>query len=118
MTAFLPDLIPTLNDPDAPYEADHALEAFLDWTLERGIELYPAQEVAVMHLAAGSNVVLATPTGTGKSLVALAAHAFAIAAGGRTYYTAPIKALVSEKFSAWLKRSVPSGWGWLPATRR
>lgn len=98
MTAFLPDLIPTLNDPDAPYEADHALEAFLDWTLERGIELYPAQEEAVMHLAAGSNVVLATPTGTGKSLVALAAHAFAIAAGGRTYYTAPIKALVSEKF--------------------
>ena len=98
MSAFLPDLIPTLTDPEAPYEPDHALDAFLEWTLQRGIELYPAQEEAVMHLAGGANVVLATPTGTGKSLVALAAHAFAIAGRGRTYYTAPIKALVSEKF--------------------
>ena len=100
MSTYLPDLIPSLADPDAPHDPDQVLDAFLEWTLDRGIELYPAQEEAVMHLAGGANVVLATPTGTGKSLVALAAHAFCIAGGGRTYYTAPIKALVSEKFFA------------------
>ncbi|RRJ86162.1 DUF3516 domain-containing protein [Gulosibacter macacae] len=100
MVSFLPDLIPALADADAPNDPDQVLEAFLEWTTDRGIELYPAQEEAVMHLAAGANVVLATPTGTGKSLVATAAHAFCIAEGGRTYYTAPIKALVSEKFFA------------------
>ncbi|NLT26842.1 MAG: DUF3516 domain-containing protein, partial [Microbacteriaceae bacterium] len=98
MAALLPDLIPSLADPDAPNDPDLVLEAFLDWTADRGIELYEAQEEAVMHLAGGANVVLATPTGTGKSLVAVAAHAFCIAEGGTTYYTAPIKALVSEKF--------------------
>ena len=48
----------------------------------------------------GSNVILSTPTGSGKSLVATGAHFAALAAGTRTYYTAPIKALVSEKFFA------------------
>src|ERR687890_1840930 len=60
--------------------------------------LYPAQEEAVLEVVTGSNLVLATPTGSGKSLVATAAHLAALAAGQRTYYTAPIKALVSEKF--------------------
>lgn len=96
----LPDLIPTLNDDDAPFDENQVLDAFLTWTGQRGIDLYPAQEEAVMHLADGANVILATPTGSGKSLVAIAAHALAIAAGKRTYYTAPIKALVSEKFFA------------------
>ncbi|MFD2674728.1 DEAD/DEAH box helicase [Gulosibacter bifidus] len=100
MTAFLPDCIPTLADPDAPYDENQVFEAFLEWTMGRGIELYPAQEEAVMHLVDGANVILATPTGSGKSLVAIAAHALAVAAGKRTYYTAPIKALVSEKFFA------------------
>ncbi|MGI6879033.1 DEAD/DEAH box helicase [Microbacterium sp. gxy059] len=81
-------------------DADALYDAFLEWTLERGIELYPAQDEALMELVSGSNVILATPTGTGKSLVAIAAHAIAIGRGGRTYYTAPIKALVSEKFFA------------------
>nr|WP_225751638.1 DEAD/DEAH box helicase [Pseudoclavibacter sp. Marseille-Q3772] len=99
MTA-LPDLIPTLNDSDAAFDENQVFEAFLTWTSERGIELYPAQEEAVMHLVDGANVILATPTGSGKSLVAIAAHALAVAAGKRTYYTAPIKALVSEKFFA------------------
>ncbi|HLS93393.1 MAG TPA: DUF3516 domain-containing protein [Microbacterium sp.] len=81
-------------------DADALYDAFLEWTLGRGIELYPAQDEAVMELVQGSNVILATPTGTGKSLVALAAHAIALGRGGRTYYTAPIKALVSEKFFA------------------
>ncbi|WP_111467189.1 DEAD/DEAH box helicase [Microbacterium suaedae] len=82
------------DDPDALYDA------FLEWSLEKGLELYPAQDEAVMELVQGHNVILATPTGTGKSLVALAAHAIAVGRGGRTFYTAPIKALVSEKFFA------------------
>jgi hypothetical protein len=80
--------------------ADAALDIFLDWAAERGLTLYPAQEEAVLALAAGSHVVLSTPTGSGKSLVAVAAHAQALAAGARSWYTAPVKALVSEKFFA------------------
>ncbi len=94
MTSTLRDRIPVGSTPDAVYEG------FLEWTLQRGIELYPAQDEAVLELASGSHVILATPTGTGKSLVAVAAHAASLARGGRTYYTAPIKALVSEKFFA------------------
>ena len=60
--------------------------------------LYPAQDEAVLSIAAGHNVVLATPTGSGKSTVAVAAHFTGLATGQRSYYTAPIKALVSEKF--------------------
>lgn len=96
MTSTLRDRIPVGSTPDAVYEG------FLEWTLERGIELYPAQDEAVLELASGSHVILATPTGTGKSLVAVAAHAASLARGGRTYYTAPIKALVSEKFFAFV----------------
>lgn len=80
--------------------ADDIYAAFTSWTTSRGIELYPAQDEAVMALASGSNVILATPTGSGKSLVALAAHFHAMADHQRSYYTAPIKALVSEKFFA------------------
>jgi superfamily II RNA helicase len=82
-----------------PWDADAAWPAFIDWVrTDRGLELYPAQEEALLDLASGAHVVLSTPTGTGKSLVALAAHALAVGAGQRTVYTAPIKALVSEKF--------------------
>ncbi|USI92128.1 DEAD/DEAH box helicase [Rhodococcus pyridinivorans] len=91
---LLPDLIPDPVDDDALFDA------FTTWTTDRGISLYPAQEEALMELVAGSNVILATPTGSGKSMVALGAHFFALAAGKRTFYTAPIKALVSEKFFA------------------
>ncbi|RZI94536.1 MAG: DUF3516 domain-containing protein, partial [Microbacterium sp.] len=84
--------------PGAP--ADAVYDAFVDWASARGLTLYPAQDEAVIELVSGANVVLATPTGTGKSLVAVAAHAACLAAGGRSYYTAPIKALVSEKFFA------------------
>ncbi|MDO8336969.1 MAG: DUF3516 domain-containing protein, partial [Microcella sp.] len=65
---------------------------------EGGRPLYEAQEEAIFELVAGAHVILATPTGSGKSLVAVAAHAIALAQGQRSYYTAPIKALVSEKF--------------------
>ena len=78
--------------------ADTLYEAFVEWTAERGLSLYPHQEEAAIELFDERNVVLATPTGSGKSLVAIAAHFAALAAGRRTYYTAPIKALVSEKF--------------------
>ena len=80
--------------------ADVAFDVFLDWAGERGFALYPAQEEAVLALAGGAHVVLATPTGSGKSLVAVAAHALALAENRRSWYTAPIKALVSEKFFA------------------
>jgi superfamily II RNA helicase len=77
-----------------------AFEDFTSWVAGRGITLYPAQEEALLELYAGSNVILKTPTGSGKSLVAHGLHAAALATGGRSYYTAPIKALVSEKFFA------------------
>lgn len=51
-----------------------------------------------MDLAAGDHVILGTPTGSGKSLVALGMLFMGMAQGKRCYYTAPIKALVSEKF--------------------
>jgi superfamily II RNA helicase len=77
---------------------DELLLAITEWAEESGLELYPHQEEAVLELLSGSNVILATPTGSGKSLVALAAHARSVAGGGRSWYTAPVKALVSEKF--------------------
>ncbi len=80
--------------------ADAAYDGFVTWAAGRGLTLYPAQDEAVIELVSGANVILSTPTGTGKSLVAIAAHAASLAGGGRSYYTAPIKALVSEKFFA------------------
>jgi superfamily II RNA helicase len=84
----------------SPWDADAFVGAFDDWAREQGLRLYPAQEEAVLELALGNHLVLSTPTGTGKSLVAIAAHAAALAQGKRSWYTAPIKALVSEKFFA------------------
>ncbi|WP_426244757.1 DEAD/DEAH box helicase [Nocardioides sp. LHG3406-4] len=73
---------------------------FLAWVEKQGIELYPHQEEAVLEVFSGNNVILATPTGSGKSLVATAAHFAALATDRVSFYTAPIKALVSEKFFA------------------
>ena len=74
--------------------------AFVDWTTAEGFTLYPAQDEAIIEFVSGANVILSTPTGTGKSLVAVGAHYAALATGKRSVYTAPIKALVSEKFFA------------------
>ncbi|MFD6390263.1 DEAD/DEAH box helicase [Nocardia sp. NPDC060259] len=92
------DLTDLLEIPGT--DADALYESFAAWAAEQGTPLYPAQDEALMELASGSNVILATPTGSGKSLVAVGAHLFAMANGQRSYYTAPIKALVSEKFFA------------------
>ncbi|HNP56072.1 MAG TPA: DUF3516 domain-containing protein [Gordonia sp. (in: high G+C Gram-positive bacteria)] len=77
-----------------------AYDEFEAWAAASGVALYPHQAEALLELASGSHVILATPTGSGKSLVATGAIAFARARGERAYYTAPIKALVSEKFFA------------------
>ncbi|WP_278264016.1 DEAD/DEAH box helicase [Nocardia sp. AG03] len=92
------DLTDLLDIPGT--DADALYESFAMWADEQGTTLYPAQDEALMELASGANVILATPTGSGKSLVAVGAHLFAMANGQRSYYTAPIKALVSEKFFA------------------
>ncbi|OQQ28387.1 DEAD/DEAH box helicase [Prescottella equi] len=96
---LLTDLLPATVDP-SDVDPDALFDAFTSWTNDRGLQLYPAQEEALMELVSGANVILATPTGSGKSMVALGAHFFALAEGRRTFYTAPIKALVSEKFFA------------------
>ncbi len=82
---------------------DEVLDAFLSFVNEQGIKPYPAQEEAILELATGKNVVLNTPTGSGKTLVATATHFKALAEGKRSYYTSPIKALASEKFFALCK---------------
>ena len=96
----LADYLTDLEDvPESVFE-DAVWDSFTRWTQSRGISLYPAQEEASVALLAGDNVILATPTGSGKSMVANAAHFIAMARGQRSFYTAPIKALVSEKFFA------------------
>ena len=79
---------------------DAILAAVLDWVSEIGLGLYPAQEEAILDVVAGSNVILNTPTGSGKSLVATALHFAGVVRDRRSFYTCPIKALVSEKFFA------------------
>ncbi|AEH08977.1 DEAD/DEAH box helicase [Candidatus Protofrankia datiscae] len=90
----LADRLPPHPDPDSIFDA------FTEWTQKQGLTLYPAQAEALIEVVTGSNVIVATPTGSGKSLVATGAHFAAMAHGRRSFYTAPIKALVSEKFFA------------------
>jgi len=110
-------LVPTMTTPallDDPSDLsalrargadpDELFASFAAWAEANGTTLYPAQEEALIELVSGANVVLATPTGSGKSLVATgalyAALARSSAGRGRSLYTAPIKALVSERFFA------------------
>ena len=90
----LTDLLPADPAPDAVFDA------FAGWAKEQGLALYPHQEEALIEVVSAANVILSTPTGSGKSLVATGAHFAALADGRRSFYTAPIKALVSEKFFA------------------
>ena len=90
----LTDRLPADPAPDV------LLDIFTDWVSEQAMTLYPAQEEALLEVLSGSNVILSTPTGSGKSLVAVGVHFAALARGVRSFYSAPIKALVSEKFFA------------------
>ena len=96
----LSQLLPDLTEVPESLVDEAIWDTFISWTTSRGIDLYPAQEEASLGILAGDNVILATPTGSGKSMVANAAHFIALARGQRSFYTAPIKALVSEKFFA------------------
>ncbi len=91
-----PAPLPETSDADP----DALFDAFSGWAEQQGFTLYPHQEEALIEIVSGANVILSSPTGSGKSLVAAGAHFAALAGGRRTFYTAPIKALVSEKFFA------------------
>lgn len=92
-------LAPDWDGGERNLTADDIYERFFGWVIDaKGIEPWPHQEEAIMDLLAGDHVILNTPTGSGKSLVALGLHFAALCTGRRSYYTAPIKALVSEKF--------------------
>ena len=90
----LTDQLPQTATPDDLFNAFEA------WAKQQGFSLYPHQEEALIEIVSGANVILSTPTGSGKSLVAAGAHFAALAEGVRSFYTAPVKALVSEKFFA------------------
>ena len=92
-------------------DPDELMEDFLAYAEEKGLELYPAQEEAILELFAGNHVILNTPTGSGKSLVAAALHFLSAATGRKSVYTCPIKALVSEKFLALCKEFGPDNVG-------
>ncbi|MEI6781066.1 MAG: DUF3516 domain-containing protein [Verrucomicrobiota bacterium] len=94
MSLTLYDLIPRDDRP----ANDVLLGRFLEYTESKRLHLYPAQESAILEVFEDKNVILNTPTGSGKSLVAAAVHFKAIAQGKRSVYTCPIKALVNEKW--------------------
>jgi superfamily II RNA helicase len=99
--------------PAAGSGPDAFFDALVEWVADRQLELYPAQEQAILELLAGRHVILQTPTGSGKSLVALALHAKALSEKRRSFYTAPTKALVSEKFFALCAELGPANVGML-----
>jgi superfamily II RNA helicase len=90
----------TMSPDPQSVTGEELLDRFLEYVRLTGLELYPAQEQAVLELCTGNNVILSTPTGSGKSLVATALHFVSLARQTRSFYTAPIKALVNEKFFA------------------
>lgn len=96
-----------------PRDPEAILARFVDWVADLGLELYPAQEEALLELFAGKHVILNTPTGSGKSLVALGLHFKALCEGQTSFYTSPIKALASEKFFALCEDFGPSNVGML-----
>jgi len=101
------DLIPRHEKPDS----NVLLDRFLEYAARRNLQLYPAQEAAILELYEGKNVILNTPTGSGKSLVAAALHFLSVARGRRSVYTCPIKALVNEKFMALCREFGPDNVG-------
>ncbi len=108
---------PLAPPPPGP-SADELLDRFLGYVDGLGLSLYPAQEEAILELFAGKNVILNTPTGSGKSLVATAMHYKTTAEDGRSYYTSPIKALVNEKFLALCRDFGPENVGMVTGDAR
>jgi superfamily II RNA helicase len=100
MARPLPELLRRVPEGAHLFDPGAILDRFLEWVSATGLVPYPAQEQALLELVSGKHVVLDTPTGSGKSLVALGLHFKAMCEGRRSFYTAPIKALVSEKFFA------------------
>ena len=100
---FLNELIEKVNGHRSNISSEDVLEQFMAWAESRGTTLYPAQEEAILELLDGKNVILNTPTGSGKSMVALALHFDSLVHGRRSVYTCPIKALVNEKWMALCK---------------
>src|SRR5712692_2769288 len=90
---------------------DALLGRFLEYVEGRQLQLYPAQESAILELFEEKNVILNTPTGAGKSLVAAGLHFKALAQGKRSIYTCPIKALVNEKWLALCREFGPENVG-------
>ena len=107
MAGPLYELLP----PEDEAGPDELLGRFLDYVAGKGLTLYPAQEEAVLELFEGRNVILNTPTGSGKSLVASALHFASLAHGRRSVYTCPIKALVNEKWMALCRELGPENVG-------
>ncbi|MDP9394353.1 MAG: DUF3516 domain-containing protein [Actinomycetota bacterium] len=105
VTGTLTELVPSSPDPDLVYES------FTGWAKDRGLDLYAHQQEALIEVVSGSNVIVNTPTGSGKSLIATGAQFAALAQGRRSFYTAPIKALVSEKFFALCEAFGPANVG-------
>src|SRR5512145_233378 len=97
--------------PDGDFDGDDLLGQFLSFVEGKGLTLYPAQEEAVLEVFEGRNVILNTPTGSGKSLVASALHFASLASGRRSVYTCPIKALVNEKWMALCRELGPENVG-------
>ncbi len=97
--------------PSGEADSDELLGRFLDYVAGKGLTLYPAQEEAILELFEGKNVILNTPTGSGKSLVASALHFTSLAHGRRSVYTCPIKALVNEKWMALCRELGPENVG-------
>jgi superfamily II RNA helicase len=106
MPGPLYDILPPVDAP-----TDDLLGRFLDYATGQGLTLYPAQEEAILELFEGKNVILNTPTGSGKTLVASALHFASMAAGRRSVYTSPIKALVNEKWMALCRELGPENVG-------
>ncbi|HLP41209.1 MAG TPA: DUF3516 domain-containing protein, partial [Fibrobacteria bacterium] len=104
------DILAGFSAGTAP-DNDFLLNSFLDWAILRNLKLYPAQESAVMEIFDGKNIILNTPTGSGKSLVASVLHFQALAQGRRSVYTCPIKALVNEKWMALCREFGPENVG-------
>jgi ATP-dependent RNA helicase HelY len=78
----------------APLSVD-ALERF---AADLPFELDGFQREAIGHLLAGRDVLVAAPTGAGKTVVGEFACAHALDGGGTTFYTTPIKALSNQKY--------------------